>query len=89
LFRRLLERNFFVGLINYLSWEKVISLQQKIQGVFLLEKNHTLNLLYLTPSTVPMFLLGIINKSVILTIAGIILLSIYILIGLKQIRSKK
>jgi hypothetical protein len=89
LFRRLLERNFFVGLINYLSWEKVISLQQKIQGVFLLEKNHTLNLLYLTPSTVPMFLLGFINKSVILTIAGIILLSIYILIGLKQIRSKK
>ncbi|WP_230498487.1 hypothetical protein [Pseudoneobacillus rhizosphaerae] len=53
-----------------------------------MEKNHTLNLLYLTPSTVPMFLLGYINKSVTLMTAGIILLAIYIIIGLKQIRSK-
>ncbi|CAG9610242.1 hypothetical protein NEOCIP111885_03988 [Pseudoneobacillus rhizosphaerae] len=88
MFRRLLERDFFDGLINYLYYEKVNSLQQKTQGVFLLEKNHTLNLLYLTPSTVPMFLLGYINKSVTLMTAGIILLAIYIIIGLKQIRSK-
>ncbi|MHC0035360.1 hypothetical protein [Pseudoneobacillus sp. C159] len=52
-------------------------------------KKQQLNLLYLTPSTLPMLLIGYLNKSVLLVTAGIILLIFYIIIGIKQVREGK
>jgi hypothetical protein len=43
----------------------------------------------MTPSTLPMFLLGFMNNSATLMTAGIILLVFYTIIGIKQIRSRK
>ncbi|MFD2445279.1 hypothetical protein ACFSO7_15050 [Bacillus sp. CGMCC 1.16607] len=54
-----------------------------------MEKNHKFNLLYLTPSTVPMFFLGYLNKSVALMIVGFLLLAFYIIVGCMQLLKRK
>jgi hypothetical protein len=42
----------------------------------------------MAPSTLPMFVLGITNKSLILLMAGIAVLVLYVLVGLKQLKSE-
>jgi hypothetical protein len=43
----------------------------------------------MTPSTIPMFVLGFTNRSLILFIVGMAVLALYIIVGTKQLNSMK
>jgi hypothetical protein len=48
-------------------------------------KKKKMNLLYLTPATAPIFLVGFIQNSIIITIVGFLLLALFVFGGLAQL----
>jgi hypothetical protein len=48
-------------------------------------KKKKMNLLYMTPVTAPIFLVGFIQNSIIITIVGFLLLAYFVIGGLRQL----